>query len=245
MEAQQYASQRRAELEPSPAELAAAMNQIGGVAMLYAPKRSFDMSWGLGGGRSSTINQCLQRKSIANERQAEQQQIQSSRLAPASRCLQGSWLLTSDNSDGVGATLDITDTGLTYMEGQLLSHQANSSARIINNVVSVTVSESDGQEMTQRLRLEGEYLLGAMTFIRVKKGFLRNQVQPPETRQLRGERISTPPEGCGPAATSSNSDRTERAKSIADGLNDLSQLYNDGLLNEAEFSAAKRRLLGL
>ena len=61
MEAQQYASQRRAELDPSPAELAAAMNQIGGVGILYGPRRSFDMSWGLGGGRSSTINQCLQR----------------------------------------------------------------------------------------------------------------------------------------------------------------------------------------
>ena len=71
MEAQQYASQRRAELDPSPAELAAAMNQIGGVAMLYAPKRSFDMSWS--GQRRGIINQCMQRKSIQAERQKQRE----------------------------------------------------------------------------------------------------------------------------------------------------------------------------
>jgi hypothetical protein len=37
----------------------------------------------------------------------------------------------------------------------------------------------------------------------------------------------------------------ERGSSIADGLSSLSKLYSEGLLNDEEFSAAKRRLLGL
>ena len=45
-------------------------------------------------------------------------------------------------------------------------------------------------------------------------------------------------------ASSANSS-TERGSSIADGLSNLSKLYSEGLLNDEEFSAAKRRLLGL
>ena len=45
-------------------------------------------------------------------------------------------------------------------------------------------------------------------------------------------------------ASSANSS-TERGSSIADGLSNLSKLYSEGLLNDEEFSAAKRRVLGL
>lgn len=45
-------------------------------------------------------------------------------------------------------------------------------------------------------------------------------------------------------ASSANAS-TERGSSIADGLSNLSKLYSEGLLNDEEFSAAKRRVLGL
>lgn len=125
--AQEFHNQKRSQLEPTKEQLTASLNTLGGTAMLYSPLRSFDMAWGLGGGHSSFVKQCLERKSIEAERAKNAQKA----------------------------------TQLKSIDAR----SANASA--------------------------------------------------------------------------------ERGSSIADGLNNLSKLYSEGLLNEEEFSAAKRRLLGL
>lgn len=125
--AQEFYNQKRSQLEPTKEQLTASLSTIGGTAMLYGPLRSFDMSWGLGGGHSSFVSQCLERKSIETER------------------------------------------------------------------------AKNHQEPAQRESID---------------------------------------------ARSANAS-TERGSSIADGLSNLSKLYSEGLLNDEEFSAAKRRLLGL
>ena len=124
---QEFHNQKRSQLEPTKEQLTAGLSTNGSVAMLYAPLRSFDMSWGLGGGRSSLVRQCLERKSIEAERAKNVQKA----------------------------------TQLKSIDAR----SANASA--------------------------------------------------------------------------------ERGSSIADGLSNLSKLYSEGLLNDEEFSAAKRRLLGL
>ncbi len=125
--AQEFHNQKRSQLEPTKEQLTASLSTIGGTAMLYGPLRSFDMSWGLGGGHSSFVRQCLERKSIEAAR------------------------------------------------------------------------AKNAQKTTQR-------------------------------------------ESLGARAANAS---TERGSSIADGLSNLSKLYSEGLLTDEEFSAAKRRLLGL
>jgi hypothetical protein len=67
----------------------------------------------------------------------------------------------------------------------------------------------------------------------------------PVNLNLRGTRTNTPPNECAPKAATPSAQTRERGSSIAEGLNNLSQLYTEGLLSEEEFTAAKRNLLGL
>jgi hypothetical protein len=72
------------------------------------------------------------------------------------------------------------------------------------------------------------------------------------TRTLElGIKVGQPPAGCElnieshPQSTNSSSPTVNRGEAIADGLKNLSDLHQQGILTNEEFTAAKRRLLEL
>ena len=85
-----------------------------------------------------------------------------------------------------------------------------------------------------------------MTTVEVKQGFFKDKKLPAVTRSIRGTRTSPAPPNCGQVEKAQQTEATtNRGESIAEGLASLSDLYEQGLLSEEEFNAAKRRLLGL
>ena len=175
-----------------------------------------------------------------------QQNIRDSRLAESARCLEGSWNVKALSNSLGGADLDITSNGLVYLGGSLLSHQPGISVYLGNNTFSLNGNGNDGSELRQRFTLKDDVLIGTMTNIEVKKGFFKDKKLPAVTRNLRGTRTSPAPPNCGQVEKAQQTEATtNRGESIAEGLASLSDLYEQGLLSEEEFNAAKRRLLGM
>ena len=146
----------------------------------------------------------------------------------------------------VAQTYDITDNGLVYLGGSLMSQQPGISIYLGNNTLSLNGNGTDGAELRQRLTLEGDVLVGTVTTVEVKQGFFRDKKLPAVTRNLRGTRTSPAPPSCGQVEKTKQTEATtNRGASIAEGLASLSDLYEQGHLSEEEFNAAKRRLLGL
>ncbi|MDA8922201.1 SHOCT domain-containing protein [Gammaproteobacteria bacterium] len=127
-----------------------------------------------------------------------------------------------------------------YFDGMSMAQNPNAALLMNNNVLDLSYREPAGT-MTLRAKLEGETLVGPMTMTKIERGTL----QPPITLNLRGTRLTAAPNGCELKAVIPSAQTRERGSSIADGLSNLSKLYSEGLLNDEEFSAAKRRLLGL
>ena len=181
----------------------------------------------------------------ADERR-RQQNIRNSSLPESARCLEGSWNIAAISNSKGGANLDITDNGLVYFGGILMSHLPGISIYLGNNTFSFNGNGTDGAELRQRLTLEGDVLIGTVTTVEVKQGFFKDKRLPAVTRNVRGTRTSPAPPNCGQVEkTKQNEATTNRGETIADGLKNLSELYNQGILTEEEFNAAKRRLLGL
>jgi len=70
MEAQRHYNQRKSELEPTPAQLAA-VTGTGRVGLLYGPWNNFTATWVFG--KKGFINQCMERKSIQAEKQKQRE----------------------------------------------------------------------------------------------------------------------------------------------------------------------------
>lgn len=149
-EAQRFYSQRAAALEPTPAQVQAAMSQLGGMAGLYGPIRSFQMSWPMQ--KTQMIKTCLAKLPPATS------------SAPASR------------------------------------------------------TASDSGRDAQRLYQE--------------------RLQSQREQRLRDEREDA-------KRKEDASSSSDRGKGLVADLKALSDLHEDGVLNDQEFNAAKRRLLGL
>jgi len=175
-----------------------------------------------------------------------QQNVRNSSLPESARCLEGSWNIAVISNSKGGANLDITDNGLVYLGGSLMSHQPGISIYLGNNTLNLNGNGTDGAELRQRLTLEGDVLIGTVTTVEVKQGFFKDKKLPAVTRNLRGTRTSPAPPNCGQVEKINQTEATtNRGATIAEGLASLSDLYEQGLLSEEEFKAAKRRLLGL
>ena len=165
---------------------------------------------------------------------------QHQRLSSSARCLEGSWNLTPQPPKSNESTiyLTITEYGSVYINGTLIPQDTNSDIVISNNIVDISYREQAGR-MALRAKLDGDVLAGTIALTPTDRG------NPPGNLNLRGTRRGTPPNECVPKAATPSAQTRERGSSIAEGLNNLSQLYTEGLLSEEEFTAAKRNLLGL
>ena len=199
--------------------------------------------------REASAREAQRQRDYQSQQAAErdrQQRIRNSRLAESARCLEGSWKVAALSNSQGGADLDITSNGLVYLGGSLLSHQPGISIYLGNNTYSLNGNGNDGAELRQRLTLEDDVLIGTMTTVEVKQGFFKDKKLPAVTRSIRGTRTSPAPPNCGQVEKAQQTEATtNRGESIAEGLASLSDLYEQGLLTEEEFNAAKRRLLGL
>ena len=176
-----------------------------------------------------------------------QQTIRNASLPNDSRCLSGAWLVKRTGSSTVsGATLDIANDGKVYFMGDLINGNQGASLLLANNTVDITIRFNNGESLRQRLSLSNNQLIGTVTLMAIKEGFWGDKKLPPETFDVRGERTNQAPEGCiSSVRNSADSTASVRGETIADGLKNLSDLYDQGILTEEEFNAAKRRLLGL
>ena len=180
-----------------------------------------------------------QRRAAPPKRNAS---TQSQRLSSSARCLEGTWALQAEpiGSNDFTVNISINKGGSVYFEGVSMAQNPSADLRMNNNVLNLSYREPDGT-MTLRAKLEGETLVGPITMTKKERGTL----QAPITLNLRGTRLTSAPHGCELKAPLPSTRTRERGSSIAEGLSNLSKLYSEGLLNDEEFSAAKRRLLGL
>ena len=180
-----------------------------------------------------------QRRAAPSTRNAS---TQSQRLSSSARCLEGTWALQAEpiGSNDFTVNISINKGGSVYFDGMSMAQNPNAALLMNNNVLDLSYREPAGT-MTLRAKLEGETLVGPMTMTKIERGTL----QPPITLNLRGTRLTAAPNGCELKAVIPSAQTRERGSSIADGLSNLSKLYSEGLLTDEEFSAAKRRLLGL
>lgn len=175
-----------------------------------------------------------------------QQAIRNSSLPDSARCLVGAWLIKRiEGTNQEGLTLDISDDGKVYLGGFLVNGYPNSHLLLANNTVDINLLKGNGASSRLRLKLENNLLIGSITLVQVKEGFWGDKKLPAETYETRGERTNQAPVGCTVAVDPSDPGVTSRGETIANGLKNLSELYNQGTLTEEEFNAAKRRLLGL
>lgn len=171
--------------------------------------------------------------------------INNSNLDMSARCFEGAWIIKNDDNSAEMFDLDITRDGKVFVAGNLVNGDPTATLMLANNTLNITVTEGN-QSFSQRLRLDGERLVGNLTVTRVEKGFWKDKKLPPEEFRVQAVRTSAAPTECVPTRQSSvTSSAVSRGESIADGLKNLSELHSQGILTEEEFSAAKRRLLGL
>lgn len=169
--------------------------------------------------------------------QNPQSNIRTSSIPENARCLQGLWTVTrTDSKDNPGGSLRITAEGLIYVGKNLVSNDSSITSSLGNNRIMIRQGVMGSKGWTQNLQLVNDHLEGRIS--------VRDGAKGVETYDLRGERASNTPSGCA-AGPSNTSVENQRGTTITDGLKDLSQLYENGLLTDEEFTAAKKRLLGL
>jgi hypothetical protein len=173
-----------------------------------------------------------------------QQTIRNSSLPESARCLEGSWRIKLTKNNDEVYPLDITSDGKVYLNGELVNGMQGGTLYLANNTIHIK-GPINGGSLTQRLSLADDRLNGVVSTVQVKKGFFKDKTLS-ANNEIYGERTNQAPEGCiNSAENSANSTASVRGETIADGLKNLSDLYDQGILTEEEFNAAKRRLLGL
>ena len=170
--------------------------------------------------------------------------INNSNLDISARCFEGAWVIKNDVNSAELFDLDITGDGKVFVAGNLVNGDPTANLMLANNTLNITITEGN-QSFSQRLRLDGERLVGSLTVTRVEKGFWKDKRLPPEKFRVQAVRTSAAPAECVPNRKSDTPNDVSRGESIADGLKNLSELHSQGILTEEEFNAAKRRLLGL
>ena len=207
---------------------------------------------------SPKINSAIRTEAPQNSKPSQpialpqsQSGVPSRSLGVTSRCLVGKWKTSRQGNNSDSGNLEILSSGAVYMGGNLVSASSGTNVSYVDNQVILYTPRAT--ETMSKLRIAYRYargsLVGSVSYAPLKKGFFKTTELPRVELPMTGLRLGSAPQGC--TATSSSispatSDlRDDRGQSIADGLSDLSKLYSEGLLDDEEYSAAKRRLLGL
>ena len=204
--------------------------------------------------REASAAEAQRARNFESQQAAErirQQSIRNSRLPISDRCLQGSWLTKSAEQSQVSLNIDITENGLVYMDGNLLSHTQGVTVLLANNALDVNAVINDGSSFRQRLTLNQDKLVGSMTAVTVKKGFWKDKIQPAITRQLVGTRLSPAPYGCNNQSNASIDKANTPRNKVETGRIDTIFFFLDYyycaifepecLASDEEFAAAKSR----
>ncbi len=108
------------------------------------------------------------------------------------------------------------------------------------------LTSSNTHDAVFGLRAEdGRRVIQLRTSVAVNEDAMQGTIEDGSgSTRIRAERTSETPSHClpsNPASTNSQS----RGSSLVEDLNRLQEFYDQGILNDEEFNAAKRRLLGL
>ena len=202
--------------------------------------------------REATAAETQRQRNYEAQQAAErlqQQNMRSSKLLDSARCLEGGWeiQMVGNDSEARSMRLDVTNDGMLFVDGQRASFQPNTTVLLANSAINldarVAVNSSTTNQAQIQLSLNNEELIGSVRLTTKKEKLFGGTKDEAITFRATGLRVSEAPDGC--TTDLMRESNPARGETIADGLKNLSDLYDQGILTEEEFNAAKRRLLGL
>lgn len=211
---------------------------LGDCARAVIPERSAAIVRGIKGAAG------IQAADSEIELQQRQSEIRrNTRLPPDSKCLAGSWRITLENGRTSQIPLTISQNGTLHLNDKEIS----SVVTYMNDSFSFAdgLANDSNSIFWNASRGNDDVLIGAAdTDVQVKG----KRVYTRDALTYSGVRISEIPSGCSTntiQSTSPSPTAGERGSNLVENLNNLSELYQNGILTDEEFNAAKRRLLGL